>query len=993
MKISPQLTKNSFNNNLLQQMVVSSSTSTISASVPETLQDQASQPDVQTQLATQIPIEQTQALVLQPVPNAVSKAPAINEVPVTPLAQVPIQNDASQPVIIKQQPITDVFESQNPKKESSTSDKFLKYAGVAALVGIPVTAILMHRSNAKTTKNLSDQVATLTEQIKKSQVEMNTKVETETNKTATGVWKILAGLGGGMSIQQYLAKRKDENDGVLPEGAEEDYQNEMIGNTQKWIDGVNHNANGARNVANDAHNNANDARKTANDAKDKALDAKVTADHANLKAHTAINVATANRKSDVANPLLENHVENIYGYNLLKYPDYNKAGFNAEKHVLAMEEIYNSAPKYLSGEAQKDKPPLKVGDTLWSVTSEFAPIKEGGLGSVPVELQNNFESLGVKNPVIIPMYLKNGASSFRTNSRGESFYKYGRGIAAQEFKVEKAVTLSVPASRHGKLANERVEIFVSNSKSLYDGKVKKDIKPIIFVKNDNYFKGTIYSKNSNTEEIEKFAFLSKAVYELMKSKLDVSSVNNIKINNENVFNEIPTPDGLVLNDWQASPLAALVRYQSVMENACGELEDEDSKRISDMRIVTIGHNVQYQGESNSVGDTNKKVELTENILNTLFDVHAVDIVKKAYTKANNNELYHALIMAPEDMNKSHTNLLAMGAYLSDYVCPVSKKYSQEIVEDPNKSRYLQWAFEQRANNGTLVGVINGNDLSNISVSSTNVKNIMENRLSFTDFKTYNATTPLDKIMENRLTNKQNFIKEYLMADLYKEHSKYAYLGEMSKEELKETPVFSFTHRLVEQKGVDWVSYAIKKTFDEWDKNFPDKPKPIFYLGGQDGEGGKQCEILNNLQKELSAENSSRVLFYHGFAPAMGYMACSDFFLMPSKFEPCGLTQSESWAQGTPIVATATGGIVDTSNRNGKHNAILTDDLSGEGFYHAIKDACGVFLNDKAGYERMVKDSITEDFSWIQPNRQGPIYDYLELFGINRKDLAEKSELS
>ena len=65
---------------------------------------------------------------------------------------------------------------------------------------------------------------------------------------------------------------------------------------------------------------------------------------------------------------------------------------------------------------------------------------------------------------------------------------------------------------------------------------------VIFVKNDNYFNGTIYQTTQKTEEPEKFAFFSKAVYELMKAKEDITSVKDIKIANREAFDAIKSPD-------------------------------------------------------------------------------------------------------------------------------------------------------------------------------------------------------------------------------------------------------------------------------------------------------------------------------------------------------------------------------------------------------------------------------------------------------------------
>ena len=208
----------------------------------------------------------------------------------------------------------------------------------------------------------------------------------------------------------------------------------------------------------------------------------------------------------------------------------------------------------------------------------------------------------------------------------------------------------------------------------------------------------------------------------------------------------------------------------------------------------------------------------------------------------------------------------------------------------------------------------------------------------------------------------------------------------SEEELQNTPVLMSGGRLVSQKGIDVMCDAIKMLFDNWEQDFPGKNKPIFYIAGGDTEGGTQRKIIEELKSnKLSKEDNNRILFAHGRVPMAAFMAGADYFLMPSKFEPCGLTQGESLALATPVIASAVGGIVDTVNRNGKFNGILTQQeakLTPQAFYEAMKAGLDIFYNDKTTYSEMVKDSIEEDFSWSK-NGKGPVHDYLNLLGIQK----------
>lgn len=730
--------------------------------------------------------------------------------------------------------------------------------------------------------------------------------------------------------------------------------------------------------------------------------------NAENKSNHALNEAQqANAYS--SNNLGKKYTENFNGIQLLTNSDsLNK---NAQKYAQAINKIQTSAAQHLY-ETPDIKPITKENPTLWSVTSEFAPIKEGGLGSVPVEIQNNVTKLGVDIPTFIPMYQQKGIASFRQEGN-DYFYTY----KGKEFKLEKAASFKLDAYQGNKSKTENVEVFVHNTKDA-DGNNKQ----LVFVKNDNYFNGTIYQTSEKTEEPEKFAFFSKAVYEFAKAKEDIKSVKDLVITDKEAFESVKSPDGLVLNDWQASPIAALARYKAPMENAYGQLSDEASKKLADMTIITIGHNAMYQGSTQNNNNDAQRKEATTNILNTLFDNFSYDIVSNAKTKASEKNpsdtglknLDNVLVINPQNSGENHTNLLNMGICLSDYFHPVSQNYANELTSDehPELSGELRWALTQKSNAGGLVGIINGNDFNNLSIEAKAGQIKSQTGL---DFTTYNKQSDIEDVMQARLSNKADFYNNFMIPfskkndesnndeaveNIRKLSSRLEFvdkkgtakLPELTDEELAKTPIITSVGRLVSQKGIPVMTEAIKMLMDNWEKDFPGMNKPIFYLAGQDGENGQQRAYIEDLKdNKLSAEDSNRVIFAHGFAPMTALTAASDFFLLPSIFEPCGLTQGEAFAVATPVIGSAVGGIVDTVNRDGKTNGILTDKskpLTAEGFYESMKQGLKVYFNNPEQYQNMVKDSLAEDFSWIQKGKQGPVYDYLEKVGISRESLPD-----
>lgn len=842
-----------------------------------------------------------------------------------------------------------------PKKEVFLNKAKNIAPYVVPLAAIPITALITYKISAKNINSLKGQISNLSQEISvlreqsKSQADKianNLKKQTiKSAKNSSQIWTALIGIAGLGSA--YKAGKLSDDD--------------------------------KKDITEKATGKVNDALSRASEAlasSDNSLNRKYTKNHNGI---ILLNTSDALNLDTVA---------------------YKKA----------IKAIETAAPDRLY-KAPSVKPIEKPNPTLWSVTSEFAPIKEGGLGSVPVELQNNMTKLGIDVPTFIPMYQQKGLASFRVEN-GKYFYTY----KGKEFELEKAASFKLDTYQDGKSKTENVNVFVTNLGQEKNGMSKK----LVFIQNDTYFNGTIYQPTEKTEEPEKFAFFSKAVYEFAKAKEDKNSVKGLEISNSSAFDSIKAPDGLILNDWQASPIAALARYKAPMENAYKQLSSDAAKKLSEMRIITIGHNAMYQGSTRNNNDDMQRYISTSNILNTLFDNYAYDIVSHAATLASKTDfsdldlrnLDNVLILNHDDPRANHTNLLNMGVCLSDYFHPVSENYAREIISDdhPELAYELRWALQQRDKTGSLVGIINGNDFSNLNIEAK--KGAIKNS-SGVDVQTYNKSSSLDEIMQARAFNKKTFYNEFIKPFTLKNSDSPSpqvqkvkditerfefvdptgktILPDLTDEELAVTPIISSAGRLVSQKGISLMADAIKLLYENWDKDFPNKPKPIFYIAGQDGEGGIQRAFIEELKTDLPQEDSDRVIFGHGFAPMQGIMASSDFFLLPSIFEPCGLTQGESFALATPVIGSAVGGIVDTVNRDGKNNGILTDKnkkLDATGFYNAMKKGLKTYFDEPEVYANMVKDSLAEDFSWIQKGKQGPVYDYLDKIGLKRDILPD-----
>jgi starch synthase len=169
----------------------------------------------------------------------------------------------------------------------------------------------------------------------------------------------------------------------------------------------------------------------------------------------------------------------------------------------------------------------------------------------------------------------------------------------------------------------------------------------------------------------------------------------------------------------------------------------------------------------------------------------------------------------------------------------------------------------------------------------------------------------------------------------------------------EMPLVGVVSRLVAQKGFDIV-------VDAW-YDLLERPLRMVVLGT--GEPAVQEGF-----KALAARAPDR------FAPRFAYdndlahkvVAGSDIFLMPSRFEPCGLTQMYSLRYGTVPIVRSTGGLVDTVEqydpKTGGGTGFRFDHADGTGLVWALDQALALY-EDRPAWEAMMRQGMAKDFSW------------------------------
>ncbi len=173
---------------------------------------------------------------------------------------------------------------------------------------------------------------------------------------------------------------------------------------------------------------------------------------------------------------------------------------------------------------------------------------------------------------------------------------------------------------------------------------------------------------------------------------------------------------------------------------------------------------------------------------------------------------------------------------------------------------------------------------------------------------------------------------------------------------KDVPIFGIVSRLVWQKGIDLVMESVL--------GLPEDAAQIVVLGT--GERGVE-EGLKHLESQRP--DSVRVMLGFNVPLAHRLQAACDFFLMPSRYEPCGLSQFYSFAYGSIPIVRRSGGLADTvidctsvNLRNGTANGLSFVPLTSYSLARRMEQAIALY-EDKTEFLRIQAAGMALDFSW------------------------------
>lgn len=275
------------------------------------------------------------------------------------------------------------------------------------------------------------------------------------------------------------------------------------------------------------------------------------------------------------------------------------------------------------------------------------------------------------------------------------------------------------------------------------------------------------------------------------------------------------------------------------------------------------------------------------------------------------------------------SMLKAGIMYSDWVTTVSPTYAQEICTTEYAYGFAK-IMQQRRAEGRLVGILNGIDTEQWNPQTD-------------PYIKFNYSVTSGRVSQKK-RNKAALLEQ---------------LGATQIELRQTEPLIGFIGRLVTQKGVDLITQVIPELLEKQALNF------VLVGAGE--------EHYENAFRELAQTYPDRVFVHIGYSEALAHQveAGADMFLMPSRFEPCGLNQMYSLAYGTPPIVHYTGGLIDTVINASDEN-VANKTATGFVFYeptvHALRSTIehALFLYSKPRtWQQIQKNGMSHNFDWQQ----------------------------
>ena len=281
------------------------------------------------------------------------------------------------------------------------------------------------------------------------------------------------------------------------------------------------------------------------------------------------------------------------------------------------------------------------------------------------------------------------------------------------------------------------------------------------------------------------------------------------------------------------------------------------------------------------------------------------------------------------LHKGKINFLKSGLLYSDMINTVSETYAKEICQLKEYGIGLEDILKKRKKD--IYGIINGID-----------------------------DTIWNPEVDNKITHK------YSIKNIeYKKENKKALADNFNFTYKDDVPVIGMISRLYDNKGLDLL-----------EKVFPELMKMNIHLVLL-GTGEKK---YHKFFTSMASKYHNKFSCYIGFDEELAHLieAGADMFLMPSKYEPCGLNQMYSLMYGTVPIVRSTGGLADSvqpfNGKNGNGNGFVFEKYSAKEMIAQIKIAVKLYSTNSEKWNAIMANGMRSNFTWMNSSKK-----YVDLY--------------
>ncbi len=347
---------------------------------------------------------------------------------------------------------------------------------------------------------------------------------------------------------------------------------------------------------------------------------------------------------------------------------------------------------------------------------------------------------------------------------------------------------------------------------------------------------------------------------------------------------------------------------------------------------------------------------------TVFTIHNMEYQGKCATFDLNHigldgSLYQQASRMQDNLYPNLINLLKGGIVYSDFITTVSPNYAKEVLS-PEGGRGLETTLLEHKDK--FAGILNGIDYS---YWNPEIDRFLPAHYSPRE-------TPANK-KDRSTIDKKGFIKKLLREKLL--------LAEDHR------PIVGCITRLVPQKGIDLIKHTMRHIVDK---------KGQFVLLGSSPIPSISAEF-HRLKHQYTDHPHIHLVLHHQEELAHLIYAGCDMFIVPSLFEPCGLTQMIALKYGTVPIVRHTGGLADTifdvdnsSKPFEEKNGYVFEFPDAAGIDSALDRAIHCWFEDPEKWRNLMLNGMKMDFSWNHSSD-----DYLEIYRQVIRNEQSPSNLS